>query len=213
MYSKLTQNAVWFCDHFGIVIRIGVWIYLIGTVALAVLGLWLLAQPEEVFVLSLADTGGGLAGYGCASTGLSVVGDSFLEHFATVEFLRGTLNESALDSEKTAYLLGYLDMLVRRASLLLVLWPAARVFRSIDREDTPFTERNVKSLWVGGLAVLFTGLLWKFLYAELLRAYQIYGGGSHSQMDYVIPVYLALLCLSFVFQYGLSLQRESDETL
>ena len=43
MYSKLTQNAVWFCDHFGIMIRIGVWIYLIGTVALAVLGLWLLA--------------------------------------------------------------------------------------------------------------------------------------------------------------------------
>ena len=213
MYSKLTKNAVWFCDHFGIVIRIGVWIYLIGTVALAVLGLWLLAQPEEVFVLSLADTGGGLAGYGCASTGLSVVGDSFLEHFATVEFLRGTLNESALDSEKTAYLLGYLDMLVRRASLLLVLWPAARVFRSIDREETPFTERNVKSLLAGGVAMWVSRWLWDLLYLGLLRTYWIYGGEIHGGSNYELLSGITLICLSFVFQYGLSLQRESDETL
>ena len=203
------------CDNDNFIFRILTWVYLIYLAAVAALGLWLAFRPAAEFSLVLTDTGNGVTGYVYYNKDLGVFLETLLEHLIHLDFSRGMLSMNAAGQAKGVWLLGYANGFVLRLMVLAVLWEVAEIFRCMDRKGTPFAERSIRTLrWLrrGGF-VLFLG--WWLVYILILglsgwSGSRLLPAGTYFLVTMAIS---GMLCLSFVFEYGLFLQRESDETL
>ena len=203
------------CDNDNFIFRILTWGYLIYLAAVAALGLWLAFRPAAEFSLVLTDTGNGVTGYVYYNADLGVFLETFLEHLIHLDFSRGVLSMNAAGQAKGVWLLGYANGFVLRLMVLAVLWEIAELFRCMDRQGTPFAERSIRTLrWLrrGGVALI---LGWWLVYVLILGLSGWSGPWPlPAGVDFLVIMAISgILCLSYVFEYGLSLQRESDETL
>lgn len=97
--------------------------------------------------------------------------------------------------------------------MLLVLAIIYKLMKAISKERTPFTIKNVKYIksisilvLIAGLAVpVLENLVMKIVYPEI--------ESSVSINFFMVLAAIAMYCLSLVFQYGVYLQNESDQTL
>ena len=106
------------------------------------------------------------------------------------------------------------------AFVIAVMVMVICLLQSIQRGKTPFTADNVRRLrWIGGMLVAFellqhlvTRLFWAAASGRVENGEQVvYYYNSTAGM--VLIVGLAVLGISLVFQYGVELQKLSDETL
>lgn len=104
-------------------------------------------------------------------------------------------------------------LIVTSAIMLLVLGIVYKLMKAISKERTPFTIKNVKYIkiisilvFIAGLAVpIIENLVVSITYPEI--------ESSISINFFMVLAAVAMYCLSLVFQYGVYLQTESDQTL
>ncbi len=104
-------------------------------------------------------------------------------------------------------------LIVTSVIMLLVLGIVYKLMKAISKERTPFTIKNVKYIkiisilvFIAGLAVpIIENLVVKITYPEV--------ESSISINFFMVLAAIAMYCLSLVFQYGVYLQTESDQTL
>lgn len=104
-------------------------------------------------------------------------------------------------------------LIVTSAIMLLVLGIVYKLMKAISKERTPFTIKNVKYIkiisvlvFIAGLAVpAIENLVVKITYPEIEFTISI--------NFFMVLAAVAMYCLSLVFQYGVYLQTESDQTL
>lgn len=104
-------------------------------------------------------------------------------------------------------------LIVTSAIMLLVLGIVYKLMKAISKERTPFTIKNVKYIkiisilvFIAGLAVpVIENLVVSITYPEI--------ESSISINFFMVLAAVAMYCLSLVFQYGVYLQTESDQTL
>jgi len=106
--------------------------------------------------------------------------------------------------------------------VLVALSASLALLRSIRKEETPFNLKNVKRLKVIAVMLIllepytyiFQRIWWHFNPLIIVDEY-----GEHSmtaimnQFGAVIAAGLVIYCVALVFQYGISLQNQADETL
>lgn len=191
------------CDSMGIFLRFIFWVYAAYVVVMAGVGLWMMMQPESDFLIHILDTGNGLAGFG------------FYKGNMEVDFARNMLNDYAVEHSKWAYLIGYIGGLVERGIYLAILWHITAVFKKIDKDDGPFIERSCKAIFRVGVLIIISGFINSRLTGTVLAVmkYSSGGSGNASYWWHSIIIGGIVICLSYVFEYGTSLQTESDETL
>lgn len=104
-------------------------------------------------------------------------------------------------------------LIVTSAIMLLVLGIVYKLMKAISKERTPFTIKNVRYIkiisvlvFIAGLAVpIIENLVVKITYPEIESTISI--------NFFMVLAAVAMYCLSLVFQYGVYLQTESDQTL
>ena len=96
---------------------------------------------------------------------------------------------------------------------MVILYYLDRLFTNIHKNNTPFTDENVKSLkTIAILLVIFTIVVPA---VSALTAYALDAGYDWTMQFNVISLFAAFIVyfLSLIFQHGTALQKESDETL
>ena len=146
-----------------------------------------------------------------------------LSRLAIVALVIFAVNQSAyfltaLDSAHTTlpHLLLTLPLTVLVA---LALYHGIAMLRSIARNKTPFTQRNVTHLqWVGWILIVFEPVSYfKQLIQNRFFPIQFSDGSFVTSVSSFGNVFfvcgLAVLAVVTVFRYGMELQQLSDETL
>lgn len=103
-----------------------------------------------------------------------------------------------------------------------------RLLWSVRADETPFTRKNVRRL--KGVSMLLVGAeVWEVIWGLVFSTFIARAGGSkffpvstsvggviafpNAMGGVIIVVGVLIYCVALVFQYGMALQQESDETL
>jgi len=100
--------------------------------------------------------------------------------------------------------------MVGQVVVLAILRHGYRIFKDVSREDSPFQLKHVKRLKVVAILMLFTG----FTVPDTGSGINVFLGGYNMALS-LFPIVFAVMfyCLALVFEYGCTLQQQSDETL
>ena len=96
---------------------------------------------------------------------------------------------------------------------LTVLYYVKRLFGNIRKNNTPFTDENVRCLEIIAVLVIIGAIA---IPAVSAAAAHIFESGAHQVEEFHLFSMLVgfiVYFLSLVFKYGTVLQKESDETL
>ena len=99
--------------------------------------------------------------------------------------------------------------------LLVSLVISLTLLHTIRKEDTPFTLRNVKRLKVIGLMLILLEPV-SFLAERIYFHFMPLEDGMiiiTAQAGFILSIGLITYCIALVFQYGIALQDQVDETL
>ena len=94
---------------------------------------------------------------------------------------------------------------------LVIMYHINRIFMNIHRNNTPFTEDNVRDLRVIALLVLVVTIV-----LPIMSEASAYAAGEAAVIGFnpfTLLMAFIIYILSLIFSYGTELQRESDETL
>ncbi len=189
------------CNALGKFLCILFWVYLIlSLMVLIFLGICALVTPESSFI---AEQFGSNAKVGFH------IGDKGLYLFVT-----NTSFHMHQYSCKTLFGIVWLIALGYQVLFATILWCLASVFRRIKLDESPFT--LVCSHLVRYIGLLLLGV---FAYKNVLEAAVLFiWGPPTARTSFVSELELALiggvvLCLSYIFEYGVILQQQADETL
>lgn len=190
------------CDEIGVVLTV---LFGIGAAAISIyviLGIMTLCHPFGDFSVNLADTGNGMVGL------VTVKGGS------EMEFARNVLNTNALSKPKAAYGIGLFVYVLIDFLVLFILWNLRMIFKNIEKHGTPFMTQNSKAIFRIGILIMVLCHVKSAVLPLLCALFGIGGAGTGSIVN-LTGLFIGgmVICLSYIFEYGTSLQRESDETL
>lgn len=159
---------------------------------------------------------------------LNYVGLGILVVFSTLGFVVGPLGKAVAehvpeDTEAIAIFSETGQMMVKTLPtilatitsmvlFILIFRKARSIFRSIQNEETPFTRENAERIRYISLTMIVAAILpgiVQVITGLIVRAMD--WDSVFSVVSLVIG--LVLLCLSEVFNYGVRLQEESDNTI
>ena len=189
------------CTTLGKYLHILFWLYLIVTIMLLIVwGVCALITPESFFMTEQ---------YGNAAKVGFYTGGKGLYLFVT----NTSFSVDGYSSKKLYGIIWVIDW-GYQIMYATILWCLSSIFRCIKSEGSPFTVFCSRLIRYIGLLFLCV-----FVYKNVLEAAILFiFGPSTARTSLVNNLELVLiggivLCLSYVFEYGVVLQQQFDETL
>ena len=189
------------CEDIGLVMRAAFWLYGVYVLILLGLSIWMLAQGADQFSLHVTQTQNG------------AIGQGFFRNMLEIDFSRSSLRADAAQQAKLAYLIGFFTAWIAKVLFCGILYQVRSIFRSIAQEQTPFVLKNCQALRRIGILIPVISVIRQMCPLVLMLCDIGEGGtGSLIQIDQWL-IGGVVLSLSYVFEYGTILQKESDEIL
>ena len=189
------------CEDIGLVTRAAFWLYGAYVLVLLGVGIWMLTQGADQFSMHVTQTQNGL------------LGQAFFRNTLEIDFTRASLNTDAVSHVKFAYLVGFFMAWIAKVLFCGILYQVRSIFRSIAQEQTPFVLKNCQALRRIGILIPVISVIRQMCPLVLMLCGIGEGGtGSLIQIDQWL-IGGVVLSLSYVFEYGTILQKESDETV
>lgn len=188
------------CDSFGLVMRLLFWGFALTQLLLLGFGIWMMFQPASDFNVTQFDTGNGIASY------------AFFRGWE-IDFARDMLSAGAMDHPRSAYCIGYWIEFLNQGMILAILWNVRTIFRRIVGNESPFTHQNSRTIFTIGVLFLIRTLSIPLLRALALGVAGYWGGTVFPHLGWGLVISFGIIAVSHIFDYGTSLQTESDETL
>ena len=189
------------CEDIGLVMRAAFWLYGVYVLILLGLGIWMLAQGADQFSLHVTQTQNG------------AIGQGFSRNMLEIDFSRSSLRADAAQQAKLAYLIGFFTAWIAKVLFCGILYQVRSIFRSIAQEQTPFVLKNCQALRRIGILIPVISVIRQMCPLVLMLCGIGEGGtGSLIQIDQWL-IGGVVLSLSYIFEYGTILQKESDETV
>lgn len=189
------------CEDIGLVARAAFWLYGVYVLVLLSVGVWMLTQGADQFSLHVTQTQNG------------AIGQGFFKNMLEIDFSRSSLRADAAQQAKLAYLIGFFTAWIAKVLFCGILYQVRSIFRSIAREQTPFVLKNCQALRRIGVLIPVISVIRQMCPLVLMLCGIGEGGtGSLIQIDQWL-IGGVVLSLSYIFEYGTILQKESDETL
>lgn len=189
------------CEDIGLVMRAAFWLYGVYVLILLGLGIWMLAQGADQFSLHVTQTQNG------------AIGQGFFRNMLEIDFSRSSLRADAAQQAKLAYLIGFFTAWIAKVLFCGILYQVRSIFRSIAQEQTPFVLKNCQALRRIGILIPVISVIRQMCPLVLMLCGIGEGGtGSLIQIDQWL-IGGVVLSLSYIFEYGTILQKESDETV
>lgn len=200
------------CSEIGMACRALFWVSIVYIALLFVCEVWMAVFcPETDFSLTLSQTPSGMAGTGAFTGPLEAV--FFGYEPMKVHFSSGILSEAAKEIPKTVFLMGFAQRIVLVAVAIGIFWCLRVIFRNIDYAESPFCEKNVRMIFRIGVLVIVYAHVKCLLFPVLYQVMGVGGGSVTVVNPAAVGLGALIMSLSYIFQYGTVLQRESDETL
>lgn len=118
--------------------------------------------------------------------------------------------------ESAPFRLTILTNLVFFAGICVITVLIVLMLRSIQKEQSPFTAKNVRRLKGTGLTLVAIEV-WEVVWTIIYQSWFYYSGDPlyfvNSMGGILFVVGVVVYCIGLVFEYGMVLQQESDETL
>ena len=189
------------CEDIGLVTRAAFWLYGAYVLVLLGVGIWMLTQGADQFSLHVTQTQNG------------AIGQGFFRNMLEIDFSRSSLRADAAQQAKLAYLIGFFTAWIAKVLFCGILYQVRKIFRSIAGKQTPFVAENCRALRYIGILIIVISVVKQVCPLILMLAGIGEGGtGSLIQIDQWL-IGGVVLSLSYIFEYGTILQKESDETL
>ena len=189
------------CEDIGLVARAAFWLYGVYVLVLLGIGIWMMTQSADQFSLHVTQTQNG------------VIGQGFFKNMLEIDFSRSSLRADAVQQAKLAYLIGFFTAWMAKVLFCGILYQVRSIFRSITQEQTPFVLKNCQALRRIGVLIPVISVIRQMCPLVLMLCVIGEGGtGSLIQIDQWL-IGGVVLSLSYIFEYGTILQKESDETL
>lgn len=102
------------------------------------------------------------------------------------------------------------SIIITTLIILSILTLALILLFSIKKDESPFNLKNVKLLKAIAL-LLVAKESWSFIVGWINFGNIL--GASVTSVEWVIAAGLVVYCIALVFQHGITLQKQSDETL
>lgn len=190
------------CEDIGGVVSIlfGGWCVLVAVHVC--FGAWLFLQPEPDISLELVDTGRGFIGY-CS-----------WQYGEIVTFAGGVLSEDAASAPALTFGVGYGFQLLVYALVGGILWYLRVIFRQISCAGTPFTGDTSKAIHHIGILIMVIAEVKSAalpLVCAALGLGDCASGGLVNLRGLLIGG--IVVALSYIFEYGVALQRDTDDTV
>ena len=188
------------CKKLGKFLRVSFWVYLIlSLLALICWGICAFAAPESSFMTEQIGSD--------ARVGFHIGGRGLYLMVINTSFHMGDY------SSKTLFGIVWLISFGYQALFAAILWCLATAFHGIQLDERPFTlscSRLVRSIGILLLCIFF----WK----NVIETAILFIWGPSTARSLVSSPEFAfiggiVLCLSYMFEYGVVLQQQSDETL
>lgn len=94
----------------------------------------------------------------------------------------------------------------------IIFYKAAAFFNEVQKEGTPFTKENVKRMKIMAIVLLIAAVIPNV--SEILSSLALSIPNSSELINGIpLTVGFVLICLASVFDYGVQIQRETDELL
>ncbi len=103
--------------------------------------------------------------------------------------------------------------IIAQIFIILILAEASRIFRTMRIERTPFVLENCKRLKRIALFMVFYALVPYPAEKTLLVAFSSYGEPFADKSLVALVFAFIFYCLAAIFEYGIRLQKDADETL
>lgn len=109
----------------------------------------------------------------------------------------------------------FLEAFIEQIFLLVVIFCLMKLFKTIEEERTPFSHKANKWLKVLSIVILVSSAFENALYKTILNMFEgkLTFSTNISFDTTSLVIGLAILLLSFIFEYGSDLQKQDDETL
>lgn len=102
---------------------------------------------------------------------------------------------------------------VSQCFLIAILILTNRIFNNIYREYSPFTQKNVKGMRRIAILLFIDSIAAPRADFAIHKAISSTTGILYDSGNELMILAIVLFCFSLIFQYGLELQQQSDETL
>lgn len=188
------------CDSFGLVMRLLFWGFTLIQLFLLGFGVWMMCQPASDFSIIQFDSGSSIMSY------------TFFRGWE-IDFARGILSAGAMDHPRPVYCIGYWIEFLNQGMILAILWNVRTIFRRIDDNESPFTHQSSRAIFTIGVLVLVRSMAIPLLRALALGVAGYWGGTVFPSLGWGLVIAFGIIAVSHIFDYGTSLQTESDETL
>lgn len=189
------------CSEIGMLFRILFWISLLFLAAKVIWTIYIGTMPEASFRLTLMEAEG--LTYGVAA----------YEAGQRIEFQEGVLSYAASSSPKLCFMAGRAVSVLLGAVTTWILWLVRRIFRNVEKQETPFEKENSRAVRRIGFLVVVYSLVYTLVLPLLCSALGL-GRAQVSLVDgKMVLVGCLIISLSYIFEYGSALQQEADETL
>ncbi|MDR0198245.1 MAG: DUF2975 domain-containing protein [Methanomassiliicoccaceae archaeon] len=99
------------------------------------------------------------------------------------------------------------------AAILAIMYYIDRLFTSLHKNNTPFTDENVRNLRIIAILILAATIVLAIIGAALSYVFDTDAMTVIGFNPFTLLVALMVYILSLIFSYGVTLQRESDQTL
>lgn len=162
----------------------------------------LLQTSDQAITIEVINSQAGLLGY------------SYFNDVLSTNFGLDVLNEKAVNSPRLVFFIGGVINIISYALILIVFVYIKKMFDEVTTGETPFTEKNSKSLFQVGIILLIEGIVDPGLLSVICMICGVGGGSQGNYFNYdIMLIGGVIMSLSYIFKYGGSLQQESDETL
>lgn len=165
-------------------------------------GVWFLFQPDAAVSLELVDTGRGFIGY---------CGWQYGEEFT---FAAGVLSERAAAAPELTYGVGYFFQLLLYVLVGFVFWYLRIIFHQIFWAGTPFTRDGARAIHRIGILIMVIAEVRSAALPLVCAALGLgecaSGGLVHLKGLLIGGIVVAL---SYIFEYGVALQQDTDDTI
>ena len=190
------------CQNVGMVFRVAFYVFAVFAALNLILGLWSAFQPADSFSVFMEN-------------GRTVSAELPGSLLGTQMLSSDYLLPSAAEHPKGVYQIAFWTSWLSGLLATAILWRVRAVFRNIDLYETPFLPENVHALRDIGILAILLPLLPKALRIILFALTGLLRDWSYNGSDFLVSLFVGavILCLSRIFAYGCTLQRESDETI
>lgn len=188
------------CESIYIVLKVCYFLSFFILLGFFIFSFWISTLPQESFFTETTKINN-------TTLGFISVNQKFTVSFSNIVEL------PFLSNPKMMYIAHLIFSIISILLGIYILKYLTKILKNIVRTRIPYTDDITSSIFKIGILIMFYGFFKKTIIPLILSLLGINQWNIQIIDPFTLLISGVVICLSYVFSYGLQLQKEADETL